>query len=87
MCAAVCHSIARLRPNTTNPDFEASFIRLEELGGTLQDELAKLKELWEKKGETLDRILQFRTFENDAEQVINPLSYYNHLFTYSICYG
>ena len=87
MCAAVCHSVARLRPNTTNPDFEASFIRLEELGGTLQNELAKLEELWEKKGETLDRILQFRTFENDAEQVINLICYYINCLLNSIYYG
>lgn len=69
LCATINHTIARLRPTTSNPDFENSFIHLEEICGSLQSTLVELEKLWELKGDKLDRVLQFRTFENDAAQV------------------
>jgi hypothetical protein len=70
LCATISHTIARLRLSISNPDFESSFFHLEELCDSLQANLVDLNNLWEKKGDKLDRILQFRIFENDAAQHI-----------------
>ena len=72
LCETISHSITRLRPIISNPDFDNVYIRLEELCNQLQVMLTQLDTLWETKGDRLDRILQFKVFENDATQVRFP---------------
>lgn len=74
LCETISHSITRLRPIISNPDFDNVYIRLEELCNQLQVMLTQLDTLWETKGDRLDRILQFKVFENDATQHLSWLS-------------
>ena len=69
LSASVSHTIGKLRPTNQNPDFESSCQHLEELCILLQETLVGLEKQWEDKGTKLDSVLQFRVFENDAEQV------------------
>lgn len=69
LSASMCHTIGKLRPQNGNPDFESSCLHLEELCTSLQDKLVVLEKQWDEKGAKLDSVLQFRIFENDAEQV------------------
>ena len=69
LSASVGHTIGKLRPANQNPDFESNCQRLEELCTLLQETLVGLEKQWEDKGTKLDSVLQFRVFENDAEQV------------------
>ncbi len=65
----VAHSVSRLRPLTSNPDFEEIFVKLEDLSGQLHTLFTQLELLWERKGERLDRVLQFKIFEADTAKV------------------
>ena len=63
--------MGKLRPGTSNPDFQASFQFLEELGVSLRNSLSILEGLWESKGTKLDHGLQHKLFEHDSEQLID----------------
>ena len=79
----VSHSISKLRPLTSNPDFDKVFNRLEELIGLLHTLLSQLEILWERKGEMLDRVLQYKIFETDAFKVSTSFSFPSACVDYS----
>ena len=66
--------MGKLRPGTNNPDFQASFQFLEELGVSLRNTLSVLEGLWETKGTKLDHGLQFKLFEHDSQRLIEWMS-------------
>ena len=47
----------------------ACFVRLEDHCSSLQTSRGQLERLWEEKGTQLDKVLQLRLFEHDAEQL------------------
>ncbi len=72
----VSHSISRLRPLTSNPDFDNMFTKLEDITLQLHNVYGELEILWERKGEMLDKVLQYKMFETD----ISKVSYSSFLF-------
>ena len=68
LCETMGHTIGKIRPNTSNPDFQATIEVLEELSISLKSSLTHLEKLWEAKGGKLDHALQLGVFLNDTEQ-------------------
>ncbi|XP_019853833.1 PREDICTED: triple functional domain protein-like [Amphimedon queenslandica] len=69
LLTTVKNDVALLQSSTlTNPDFDAAFAQIFQLCDSLKTMNFYLNETWKKKGDSLDHVLQFKTFENDASQ-------------------